>query len=112
MPSDDIQLEIGARLIVLATSHSLQQIEWGNLAPRTWQVQIEKALTQDAIFEGANKIALISGCSISKARESMNNLPGLLPLPLYKHQAQRLVRQLSRVRVLASLLPITPLSSL
>lgn len=44
MPSDDICLHTGDRLIVLATSSSLQRIERGEIAPRLWQVQIEKAL--------------------------------------------------------------------
>ena len=103
MPSDDICLHTGDRLIVLATSSSLQRIERGEIAPRLWQVQIEKALTRDAIFDGANEIALISGCSIGTARELMNHLPGLLRRPLYKHQAQRLVRDLNKVQVRAHL---------
>lgn len=106
MPSDDICLQSGDRLIVLATSSSLQRIERGEIAPRLWQVQIEKALTRDAIFDGANEIALISGCSIGTARELMKHLPGLLRRPLYKHQAQRLVRDLSKVQVRAHLVAI------
>lgn len=35
----------------------------------------------------------------------MNQLPGLLPLPLHKHQAQRLTRELSKAQVLAHLVP-------
>ncbi len=104
MPSDDICLHTGDRLIVLANSSSLQRIERGEIAPRLWQVQIEKALTRDAIFDGANEIALISGCSIGTARELMKHLPGLLRRPLYKHQAQRLVRDLNKVQVRSHLI--------
>ena len=104
MPSDDTRLYGGDRLIVLATTNSLQRIERGEMAPRLWQVQIEKAFNRDAIDDGADEIALISGCSISTAIELMNNLPRMLRRPLYKHQAQHLVRELSKVKVLARLI--------
>ncbi len=38
MPWYDVKLDAGDRLIVLATSSSLQQIEWGEMLPRPWQV--------------------------------------------------------------------------
>lgn len=104
MPSDDTRLYVGDRLIVLATSNSLQRIERGEIAPQTWQVQIEQALTRDAIFDGANEIALTSGCSIATARQLMNHLPTMLQRSLYKHQAQHLVRELGKVQVLARLI--------
>ncbi len=102
MPSDDIRLQVGDRLFVLATSIGLQRIEWGDLLPRRWQVKIEKALTKDAIADGANEIALISGCGLNTARELMNNLPAVLPLLLYRLQAQRLVRELRKAKVEAN----------
>ncbi len=103
MPADHTQLAIGDRLIVLANSNSLQRIERGEMFPRTWQVQIDKVLAQDAIFDGANEISIISGCNIGTARELMHNLPGLLPTALYKQQALLLVRRLSKLRVTARL---------
>lgn len=107
MPSDDIRLELSDRLVVLATIDSLQQIERGEIAPRSWQVQVDKALSEDAVFEGAMAIGRVSGCSINVARELMNHLPGVLQFPLYKHQAQRLVRELSKSQVVAHLVPVT-----
>ncbi len=107
MPSDDIRLELSDRLVVLATIDTLQQIERGEIAPRNWQVQVDKALSEDAVFEGAMAIARVSGCSINVARELMNHLPGLLQFLLYKHQAQRLVRELSKSQVVAHLVPVT-----
>ncbi|MBW4658810.1 MAG: NAD-binding protein [Drouetiella hepatica Uher 2000/2452] len=101
MPSEDIRLYGGARLIVLATSQSLQWIERGELAPRQWQVRIEQALNSHAVIEGANKIALVSGCNIGAAKKLMVNLPATLELPLYEHQAQRLVRKLNESNVAA-----------
>ncbi len=105
MPSDHTQLAVGDRLIVLANSHNLQQIERGEMFPRNWQVQIEKVLAQDAIFDGANEISIISGCNIGIARELMHNLPAPLPVALYKQQALLLVRRLSKLRVTAHLKP-------
>ncbi|XHX77515.1 MAG: NAD-binding protein [Stenomitos frigidus ULC029] len=103
MPSDDTRLEAGDRLVVLATINSLQQIERGEMLPRDWYVCIDKALSRDAVFDGATTIARVSGCSINVARDCMNQLPGTLPMPLYKHQAQRLTRELSKAQVLARL---------
>lgn len=101
LPSEDIRLDVGDRLVVLATSESLQRIERRELAPKLWQVQVEKALTSDAMFEGANEISRISGCSISASRHLMASLPAELPTPLYRHQAQRLIRRLGKVQVIA-----------
>ncbi|MGQ4646576.1 NAD-binding protein [Lyngbya aestuarii] len=108
MPSDDLRLDKGDRLIVLGTIDGLRRLEFGKLgiAPKTWRVQVEKALTQEALFEGANMIARISGCDLSAAKELMNNLPGRLQSPLYKHQGQRLVWELTKAQVTASLVPI------
>ncbi len=109
MPSDDIRLMVGDRMVVLATSHGLQRIEEGKLilSAKRWQVVVEKAFTQEAIFEGANAIARISGCDLSMARGLMHNLPGTLPVSLYKHQAQRLVRSLKQAQVKARVTLIT-----
>ncbi len=107
MPSDNIQLAVGDRLIVLANTNSLQRIERGEMFPRTWQVKVEKVLAQDAIFDGANEISIISGCNIGIARKLMDNLPGHLPKALYKQQALRLVRRLTKLRVTARLQPFS-----
>ncbi|MEH2435700.1 MAG: TrkA C-terminal domain-containing protein [Nostoc sp.] len=111
MPWYDVKLYAGDRLIVLATSSSLQRIEWGEMLPRQWSVQIEKALTTNAIMYGAQEIVLVTGCSSASARQWMNNLPGVLPIPLYKHQAQRLVRELTKIQVLANIIFIEQGSS-
>jgi len=104
MPSDDTRLEVGDRLVVLATINGLQRIEQGEMLPRRWQIKVVKALSKDAIFEGATAIARISGCSINLARDIMNQCPAILPVPLYKHQAQRLIRELGKSQVHAHLL--------
>ena len=105
IPSDDILLSIGDRLVVLATMEGLRAVEQGcNIAPKTWKIKIEQALTPDAAFEGANIIVRISGYQLSLARNLMNQLPTTLPVALYKHQAYRLVEELRRSRVFAHIL--------
>jgi Trk K+ transport system NAD-binding subunit len=109
MPSDDIRLAIGDRMVVLATSMGLRRVEEGfkSILPKRWRVLVEKAMNPEAIFEGANAIARISACELSTARALMHNLPGVLEVPLYKHQAQRLVRSLKQAQVRSRLIPIT-----
>lgn len=101
MPTDDILLANGDRLVVLATTESLRRIDIGDRQPKTWQVEVELAMTAESTFEGANIIGRISGCSLRIARDLMDNLPGVLHVPLYQHQVQRLVRALEKVRVKA-----------
>jgi Trk K+ transport system NAD-binding subunit len=109
MPSDDTRLAVGDRLVILATSNGLRRIEHGmaGITPKNWRVEVEMALTTEAVFEGANAIARITGCSLSIARDLMKSLPDTLPSPLYKHQAQRLVRELNKAQVKARVIPIT-----
>ncbi|WP_348982778.1 potassium channel family protein [Brasilonema octagenarum] len=115
MPSEDISLVVGDsfaaarsadRMVVLATSDGLQRIEQGSAiaTSKTWQVHITKALTEEAQFEGANVLVRISGCSLNTARTVMKNLPETLHVPLYKHQAQRLIIELAKAQVTAHLL--------
>lgn len=104
MPSDDIRLQVSDRLVVLASLSGLQRVERGSSKTPRWQVQIEKAVSEEAVFEGAGAIARASGCGISSARELMSHLPGIVPTLLHKHQAQRLVRELNKLQVFASLL--------
>ncbi|MEO1068231.1 MAG: NAD-binding protein [Cyanobacteria bacterium J06638_6] len=105
MPSEDIRLHSGDRLVVLATIGGLRRIEQGQLAPRTWRIHLEKALTANALFDGAAEIARISGYRLGNAREFMAQLPSILPQPLYRHQALRLARRLNRSQVTAQILP-------
>lgn len=104
LPLDDIRLQVGDRLIVLATIQGLQNIERGKLAVRSCWLRVESAISNEAIFEGATTIARISGCDIAMARNVMNHLPATLEIPLYKHQAQRLVRELKKALVTAHMI--------
>jgi Trk K+ transport system NAD-binding subunit len=106
LPLDDIRLHVGDRLVVLATIAGLRRVEQGQLLERHWFLQVDKALSQEAAFEGAGAIARVSGCDIGVAHTLMKQLPATLQIPLYKHQALRLVRELSKVQVSAHLIPI------
>nr|WP_242019977.1 NAD-binding protein [Nodosilinea sp. FACHB-131] len=99
MPSDDARLQPGDRLVVLATISGLRRIEQHQMAPRTWHIHLSQALTADALFDGAAEIARVAGYRLGEAREFMAQLPGTLPLPLYRHQALRLSRLLTRAQV-------------
>ncbi len=106
LPLDELLLKAGDRLVVLATIDGLRRIEQGllNLEAKQWQIRIERALTSDAIFDGANAIARITGCSLTLARETMNNLPQTLPVWLYQHQAYRLIKELKKTLVVSHLI--------
>ncbi|AUT02043.1 potassium transporter TrkA [Nostoc sp. CENA543] len=104
MPSDDLRLVVGDRLVVLATIEGLQRVERGTMLPRQCLVQVEKAVSQEAVFEGAALISRISGCDMYLARTLMNQLPATLQYPLYKHQAHRLVNELTKCQVSAHIL--------
>ncbi|MEO1520551.1 MAG: TrkA C-terminal domain-containing protein, partial [Cyanobacteria bacterium J06633_2] len=101
MPSDDTRLRVGDRLIVLATIEGLKRIEKQELAPRQWQLSVEKLLVSRATFDGASETALISGCTMEVAHHLMHHVPGTLPQLLYEHQAKRLVRKLRKAQVIA-----------
>jgi Trk K+ transport system NAD-binding subunit len=102
MPSDDIRARPGDRLIVLATIAGLRRVERGEQLPRRWYVHLEKVWTQDAAFAGATELARVTGCSLRQARETMQQLPIVFPMPLYYQQARRLVRRLKRSQITAS----------
>jgi Trk K+ transport system NAD-binding subunit len=105
MPKDYKKIEPGIRLVVLATIDGLKRMEEGRIGiyPKNWQVVIETAITEEARFDGANQIAKISNFPLDKARELIDNLPQTLPVPLYKLQAQDLIRVLQQHQVIASL---------
>jgi hypothetical protein len=110
LPPDRVRLAAGDRLVVLATVDGLQRVELGTPRERAWSVLIERTLAQDGVFEGAMTVARVTGCEVEAARHAMEGLPATIPAPLYKQQARRLVRELSRVRVEARLVPAQQLA--
>ncbi len=104
MPSDDLRVQAGDRLVLLATLDGLQQIERGDRKPPSFRVKIEKILTKDAVFDGERTIAIVTGSSIHEANQWMKQLLQCLPISLYSHQAQRLVRELRKAQVIADVI--------
>ncbi|BAQ61938.1 potassium channel protein [Geminocystis sp. NIES-3708] len=103
MPSDDILLAVGDRLIVLATVESLKSIEQGKIKPKQWEIEILSVKSDIGIFEGTNAIARIIGCSLKLARETMENLPQTLPVKVYHHQGVRLINVLKKNQVVSEI---------
>lgn len=97
MPSDNRRLQVGDRLIVLASINGLRRIERGEISPpRRWQLHAKKPLNESFLLSSGNDLAKISGCSLDQARSFMDNLPGTMELSLYDYQAYRLEQELSR----------------
>ncbi|MBF2058003.1 MAG: NAD-binding protein [Cyanobacterium sp. T60_A2020_053] len=103
LPSDDLRLSVGDKLIVLATIDSLKRIEKGELISPHCNLTIHHASDDTATFEGANAISRISGCNLDVARRALENLPQKLPFLLYPHQAMRLQQTLKKNRVEAEI---------
>lgn len=103
-PSEDIRLEVGSRLVVLATIGGIQNVEHGVSAERNFRVRILHAVSHDAEFEGARIIARLTACELGTARTQLSGLPATLSPGLFRQQASRLVRELSTVGVEAEIL--------
>jgi len=93
-PSDDARLEVGSRLVALATIGALQNVEHGFAAERTFHVQLLRAITRDAQFDATRIIARVTGCELATARTQMDQLPSTIPMGLFRPQALRLVHEL------------------
>jgi Trk K+ transport system NAD-binding subunit len=103
-PSEDIRLEAGSRLVVLATIGGLQNVEYGMSAEKAFHVRILRAASADAEFEGVRTIARVTGCDLATARTQLTQIPTKLTLDLFRQQALRLVRELSIAGVEAEVL--------
>jgi len=105
LPSYDIHLAAGDRLIVLATTEALHRIELGtdNAQPRRWELQITAIENQRQLPQAVDSIVRITGCDYNQARRYIQNYTHPLPVPLFKHQGLRLVRELGRLQVTAHL---------
>ncbi|HEY9641934.1 MAG TPA: NAD-binding protein [Coleofasciculaceae cyanobacterium] len=108
MPSDDRQLQVGDRLILLASINGLRRIEHHEMAPpRRWRLEAQKLITQGAQQDGSNILYRISGCELAKARAFTENLPGSIELSLYDYQAHRLIEELGRHLPQVKLVPLS-----
>lgn len=107
LPSDDLRLSKGDRLIVLSSINGLRRIERGErLRPRRWRLTAQKPLNQSFIHYSGNDLARISGCGLDAARHFMETLPGSINLSLYDYQAYHLNQELGKSLRL-ELVPLT-----
>ncbi len=101
MPSDDERLEVGDRLVVLATISGLRRIERGELAePKQWQLSVWKPLNSSVLFEASRTIHNVTGCGLQRAKEFLDDLPNQTYFWLYDHQAYHLQQRLSSFKQL------------
>jgi Trk K+ transport system NAD-binding subunit len=105
-PNEDVRLEPGNRLVVLATMAGLQQTEHGVTAARECQVRILRAVSDPAVFEGARTISRVTGCPLATAHRLMRALPNTMEQGLFRHQAARLIRELHAAGVTAEVLEV------
>lgn len=106
MPSDDIVLQGGDRLIVLSSSNGLRRIEYGQLTPAPrWRLTVQTPLNPEFLHSGGSALARISGQSLAQCRDFMTQLPSHLDLALYPYQAVRLEQALSN-QLLIELVPL------
>ncbi|MCS6814732.1 MAG: NAD-binding protein [Cyanobacteria bacterium] len=102
LPSDDVRLDVGDRLVVLASINGLQRIERHELLPpQRWRLTADPPRIHGNLIDAGNRLENISGCDLKLARTFMDNLPGTIDLYLYPYQAYRLQEELKK------LLPIT-----
>ncbi len=105
LPSYDLRLKEGDRLIVLATTEALHRIELGldSAQPRNWYLTITAIANSRNLEKILESIVRITGCNFEQAHHLCQTLPGQLPILLFKHQGLRLVRELARLEVSAHL---------
>jgi Trk K+ transport system NAD-binding subunit len=108
LPTDDLRLHVGDRLIVLATIDALRRIEQGRISikPKSWRLRVEGVLTPSATVAGIQAIARGTGCPVETVQKLMLALPATLPTLLYEHQGQSLVKELIQIQVQAALVPL------
>jgi Trk K+ transport system NAD-binding subunit len=102
LPSDDLRLRVGDRFVVLASVEGIRRVESGAVRAPSFYVRLEGAPSEAAAFDGALAIAKVSGCDVALAQRTMHGLPATFSVPLYALQADRMVRELAKVRVGAS----------
>jgi hypothetical protein len=96
-PSEDIRLEAGNRLVVLATIGGLQNAEHGITPERTHQLRVLKLVSEDSAFEAARIISRITRCNLGMVSALLKTLPATVPQALFEHQARRLAGELRTI---------------
>lgn len=96
-----LRLQVGDRLVLLATSTSLQNIEQGVILPRHWQLTLERPQPNVESLDVVQVLTRHLGYTLNQAQALLGNLPCVLPEPLYALQAHRLQKALERCGVRA-----------
>ncbi|MDV2999915.1 MAG: hypothetical protein N5P05_001521 [Chroococcopsis gigantea SAG 12.99] len=104
LPPDYLMVRGGDRIIILATTNGLRRIEQGRTTPKSRQIKITGCLNANLAVDAPGLVSNICGCPLGVAASTMQNLPSILPVPLYEHQAERLVLELKRLQVQASII--------
>jgi Trk K+ transport system NAD-binding subunit len=107
-PSEDVRLEVGNRLVVLATMGGLQNAEHGIAAERTHRLRVLKMQSEHASFEAARIISRITHCNLGLVSALLKELPATVPQTLFEHQARRLATELREAGVHAEVLSVSP----
>jgi hypothetical protein len=92
---------VGDRLFVLATTEGLRDVEYGKTRAPRFRVHVDSAASPEAGFQAAIVMVRYSGCDLATAQNLVKSLPATLETPLHQQQAEKLVRELGKVRVAA-----------
>lgn len=96
-PGEDVRVQDGDHLTVLASINGLRRIEQGAYSePRRWELSANKPLNPAFVQPAGAELARYSGCPLKDAMSFVESLPGRMTLKLYTNQADRLKRHLSR----------------
>jgi Trk K+ transport system NAD-binding subunit len=96
LPSDEVRLHEHDVLVVLATVEGLGNIEQGSIRPAEHHVRVEARPSDPAMLDAALLMARVSGCEVNVAQAALRHAPAVFEVPLYRQQAERLARDLSR----------------
>jgi Trk K+ transport system NAD-binding subunit len=98
-----ITLEVGDRLIVLASSASLEAIERGDLRPREYELMLEGLRPYAEPLQVVGLLVQRFGYTLEEARTVLRSMPQLAPQRMYGLYARRTYRLLRANGVMASL---------
>lgn len=102
-----VMLEVGDRLIVLASSASLEAIERGDLRPREYELVLEGLRPYAEPLQVVGLLSQRFGYTLEHARAVLQALPQPAPERMYGLYARRTYRLLRANGVLASLRRVT-----
>lgn len=96
LPADELRLEPGDDLVVLATLDGLRRIERADAAPKPRHLlSATPAVSAPSAHEAVRVLCAAGGLPLETARTFVDRLPGSLALDLFELQAERLSRQLA-----------------